>query len=279
MQNLLKLAEQLKKQVPKPTDMQIVNLIREYLQVIILKSIYHSKYAGSLSFMGGTLLRICYNLKRFSEDMDFALDRHAMDYSFSRLLATIHKDIDLQGYTVDISRSGEKIVQKAFVEFSNILHPSGLSHRESQKIHIKIEVDTNPVKVSDSQMESFFVTKFDEVFPILKHKIETSFAGKILAILGRTYTKGRDHYDLIWFLSRKTDVDMEYLNAGVRQLRMTPFKNRAEVFEHLSGVVKKTRTEPILKDIGKFLEDPAEQEWLTSYHAVFNQLAADYLKK
>lgn len=278
MQNLLKLVEQLKKHVPKLTDVQTVNLIREYLQVVILRSVYHSKYAGSLSFMGGTLLRICYNMKRFSEDLDFALDKHAADYSFSRLLAAVHKDFDLQGYTVDIGRSGEKTVQKAFIKFSNILHPSGLSHREGQKIHIKLEVDTNPIKVGNDQMESFFVTKFDEVFPILKHKIETAFAGKILAVLGRTYTKGRDYYDLIWFLSKKTDVDMKYLNAGRRRLKMPPFKNRAEIFEHLSKVVKKTHTETILKDIGKFLEDPAEQEWLTNYHAVFDQLAADYLK-
>jgi len=83
MQNLIKLVEQLKKQ-KLPEQLQ-VNHIREYLQVIILKSIYHSKYASSLSFMGGTALRICYDLKRFSEDLDFELGEIAEDIHFPHL--------------------------------------------------------------------------------------------------------------------------------------------------------------------------------------------------
>lgn len=46
-------------------------MLREYLQYLILSSIYTSKYASRLVFLGGTCLRIAYNTKRFSEDLDF----------------------------------------------------------------------------------------------------------------------------------------------------------------------------------------------------------------
>jgi predicted nucleotidyltransferase component of viral defense system len=133
-------------------------------------------------------------------------------------------------------------------------------------------VDTEPVKVKGEQVESYFVTKFDEIFPIKKHKIETLFAGKISAILGREFAKGRDYYDLIWYMTKKTEIDMGYLNASINRIGFSPFKNKKEVFEHLSDVVAKTRPEVIMKDIARFLEDPKEAEWIKNYQDVFKQL-------
>ncbi|MEW6408487.1 MAG: nucleotidyl transferase AbiEii/AbiGii toxin family protein, partial [Patescibacteria group bacterium] len=49
------------------------NILREFLQVLILKTLYGSKYNTALIFMGGTCLRICYDIPRFSEDLDFNL--------------------------------------------------------------------------------------------------------------------------------------------------------------------------------------------------------------
>ncbi|MBI4365790.1 MAG: nucleotidyl transferase AbiEii/AbiGii toxin family protein [Deltaproteobacteria bacterium] len=276
MQNLLRLVEQWRRQHPPPTPQLLVNLIREYLQVRVLKAIYHSKYAGALSFMGGTALRICHDLKRFSEDLDFAYDRPLRGYAFSRLLAAVRQVFDLDGYMIEVSASEDKTVQKAFLKLSHILHPLGLSHRETQKVHIKLEVDMRPVPVENAQLESFFVTKFGELFPILKHRTETAFAGKILAILGRTYTKGRDYYDLIWYLQHKTSLDMAYLNADIGRLGLPPFSSAQALFEHLGHTVERVRPELILKDIGRFLEDPSEEQWLAQYQAVFRQLVRQY---
>lgn len=250
----------------------MVNRIREYLQILILKSISHSKFGGCLAFMGGTSLRICYDLKRFSEDLDFALDRPIGGYSFSRLMGAVERDFEANGYVVEVAAGEEKTVQKAFIKLSKVLHPLGLSHREGQKIHIKVEVDTNPVRVGDDQLESFFITKFEEIFPILKHRIETLFAGKISAIFSRTYAKGRDYYDLIWYLTRKTEIDLTYLNGCMKQMKRAPFEGAEEVYRHLDEVVTKVCPEEVLRDIGRFLEDPTEERWLKEYQTVFRQL-------
>ena len=47
------------------------NLLREYLQYEILRSIFQSKYGHKYTFLGGTCLRIVYGTERFSEDLDF----------------------------------------------------------------------------------------------------------------------------------------------------------------------------------------------------------------
>ncbi|MFA5800125.1 MAG: nucleotidyl transferase AbiEii/AbiGii toxin family protein [Candidatus Peribacteraceae bacterium] len=275
MQNLVRLVEQLKRK--HAPEQMLINHIREYLQVLILKSIAHSQFSSALSFMGGTALRICYDLKRFSEDLDFALDRPARGYSFQKVLNAVQRDLEAAGYEIEISGAAEKTVEKAFVKLSKVLYPLGLSARENQKIHIKIEVDTKPVNVDDDQLESFFVTKFDEIFPILKHRLETLFAGKITAILSRSYAKGRDYYDLIWYLSRKTRIDMKYLNAGIKGGELKPFKTEADVIRHVANIVAEVHPEKILKDIGRFLEDPTEERWLRDYQRVFDKLASPLL--
>ena len=200
MQNLSKIIKEAKSK--SATDNDILNLIREYLQVLILKAIYQSKYGRGLSFMGGTCLRICHDLKRYSEDLDFALDKKIPDYSFQELNKTIVSFLENTDFEVDIKMNDEKIVQKSFIRVSKVLHIFGISPLESQKIHVKLEIDTNPVNVSNKELETFFVNKFNEMFPILKHSDDTLFAGKICAVLNREYTKGRDFYDLLWYFNR-----------------------------------------------------------------------------
>lgn len=259
------------------SDQQLVNQIREYLQVLILKAIYQSKYGRGLSFTGGTCLRICYTLKRFSEDLDFCLDASISKYSFEDLNKTIIRFLEQRGFSVEGHAREDKVVQKSFIRFAQVLSLVGTSFRKDQKVHIKLEVDTRPVPISDEERESFFVTKFEENFPILKHTNDTLFAGKILAVLNRAYTKGRDFYDLIWHLGRKTKINLAYLNEGhLRQGAKKPFQDIGAVFQELSAKVASVSPNSILKDIGPFLEDPAEETWIRDYPKIFKQMMDRY---
>ena len=51
-----------------------LNLLREYMQACILRSLHESEAFLNLSFVGGTALRFAFNLPRFSEDIDFSLE-------------------------------------------------------------------------------------------------------------------------------------------------------------------------------------------------------------
>ncbi len=50
-------------------------LVREYLQARILQSLQRAGAMQTLAFHGGTALRFLYDIPRFSEDLDFALER------------------------------------------------------------------------------------------------------------------------------------------------------------------------------------------------------------
>ena len=276
MQNLTKIINEAKKKGINSSG--ILNIIREYLQVLILKAIYQSKYGSSLSFMGGTCLRICHDLKRYSEDLDFTLDRKTPQYSFQELNQAIITFLKNTDFEVDTKISEDKIVQKSFIRVGKILHFFGVSGLKSQKIHVKLEIDTNPVKILPTDVETFFVTKFNEMFPILKHSDDTLFAGKLCAVFNREYTKGRDFYDLLWYLNRKEKINLSYLNNAMKQAGIKmKFKDADDVIKKLKTKIATVNVDDIMKDISRFLEDSREESVLKNYHAAFEQAATRYL--
>ena len=58
-----------------PTPAHGRNATREYLQARILAALQRAGAMIPLAFHGGTALRFLYNSQRYSEDLDFALER------------------------------------------------------------------------------------------------------------------------------------------------------------------------------------------------------------
>jgi hypothetical protein len=63
---------------------------------------------------------------------------------------------------------------------------------------VKIEVDTNPP--TGAGLATTVVRRF-VVLQLQHHDKASLLSGKLHAILQRAYTKGRDLYDLLWYLS------------------------------------------------------------------------------
>jgi predicted nucleotidyltransferase component of viral defense system len=63
--------EQIESFYPENLRIYKRNLLREYLQYVILEIIYRSDYGRYLIFMGGTAIHIIHGSQRFSEDLDF----------------------------------------------------------------------------------------------------------------------------------------------------------------------------------------------------------------
>ena len=121
-----KLSAQIKEH-PAFTELEKWNFCREYLQTLVLKSIFGAAMSRSLAFQGGTCLRICHRLKRYSEDLDFSLIKSAPAYSFQKLHSTVLRDLGRLGFESGGACSEEKVVQKAFVRVAGLPKMLGLS--------------------------------------------------------------------------------------------------------------------------------------------------------
>lgn len=189
------------------------NVLREYLQCIILKFVEEKGYIKNISFVGGTALRFLYDLNRFSEDLDFSLVRPE-GFSFEHFSDDLMKAAAAWNIKTESKAREVMTVKSILIKFPGIMHEVGLTHRQDQKLLIKLEIDGNPPLGFKTELS--FNQKYLPL-NIFHHDIPSLFAGKLHAVLLRQYTKGRDFYDLMWFLGKKTEPNFPQLSNAMEQ--------------------------------------------------------------
>jgi len=252
-------ALQLVKETPEP---QKANLLWEYLQAHILYSLQGKRAFEQLAFVDGTALRFIYGIPRFSEDLDFSLERKT-GYSFDTLLQAAERDLTKAGFEVTVYPRTGKTVHSAFFRFPGLLYEAGLSPHRAQKLSIKVEIDTNPppgAKTEQTVINRHFL------LGLWHHDLPSLMAGKIHALLMRSYTKGRDLYDLLWYLTRSEPVvpNIVLLNNALQQ---TGWKDDRVTNENWRSIIGERLEQldwiSVSEDVSAFLEHPAERSLLT----------------
>lgn len=202
------------------TPLEGKNICREYLQDRILAGLQRCGAMIPLAFHGGTALRFLFNHGRYSEDLDFALEGDRSLYDFRGYLQRIRGELALEGYPVELKISDQKTVNSAFLRFPGLLYELSLSSQLSEVLGIKIEVDTNPPQ--GAGLQTSVVRRFT-ILQIQHHDRPSLLAGKLHAILQRPFLKGRDVYDLLWYLSAPSwpQPNLELLNNALQQTGWT----------------------------------------------------------
>ena len=127
-----------------PTPAHGRNVAREYLQARILGTLQRAGALIPLAFHGGTALRFLYATPRYSEDLDFALERARAQYDFRAYLRAIQSALQAEGYGVEIKVNDRKVMHSAWVRFGGLLYELGLSPHRDESLAVSLEVDTNP---------------------------------------------------------------------------------------------------------------------------------------
>jgi predicted nucleotidyltransferase component of viral defense system len=181
-----------------PTPVQGRNVAREYLQARILGALQRAGAMIPLAFHGGTALRFLFASARYSEDLDFALEQAPAEYGFHAYLQAIRSTFNAEGYQVELKVSDQKPVHSAFVRFRGLLYELDLSPHRDEVLAVKIEVDTNPPAGAGLKTS---IVRRHVILQLQHHDGASLLAGKLHALLQRPYIKGRDVYDLLWYLS------------------------------------------------------------------------------
>ncbi len=200
--------------------------LREILQEIVLLGLSRAGFFGHALFYGGTALRILYGLDRFSEDLDFSLIVPDESFDLSVYEDAVIEALHSFGFEVSIQiKKSDSIIKSAFVKGNTSQHLINIEAPEDivkafgqgRLVKIKLEVDTQPPLDFESEMKTLLVPS---PFTIKTMTIPSLFAGKMHAILCRNWStrpKGRDWYDLVWYISHGYELDIKHLNARVQQ--------------------------------------------------------------
>ena len=240
------------------------NLAREFLQASILAALQRAGAMVPLAFQGGTALRFLYSIRRYSEDLDFALERAGAEYDFRAYLEAVRADMRREGYAVDLARvSDQRAVHSAFVRFPGLLHELGLSGHREEALSVKLEVDARPP--SGATLETTVVRRH-VLLRIQHHDRASLLAGKLHAILQRPYPKGRDFYDLIWYLTDRAwpPPNLVLLNNALVQTGWTaaPLSEDSWVAA-VRARLRSVRWEVLAADVRPLLESAEDRAFLT----------------
>ncbi len=195
-------------------------ILKEFLHAYTLDFLYNHPVYRKLNFYGGTCLHVIYGLNRLSEDIDLdnssGIDLNNLE---SDLLTFYRSNI---GYTDVTAKTqiGEWGVRRTTLKFP-ILFPLGLTSHTNEPLHMKVEVSQHK---QISILRKTPVLVYGRSFVAAHFSLETMMAGKMLASLERNFQKGegatikgRDFYDLLWFMQQKIQPLEEKLAKDGRQ--------------------------------------------------------------
>ena len=246
-----------------PTPASGRNVTREYLQARILGALQRAGAMIPLAFHGGTALRFLYAIARYSEDLDFALERDKDRYDFRAYLLAIKSELAVEGYAIEMKVNDKKVVHSAFVRFPGLFFELGLSGQRSEVLVVKIEVDTNPPA---GAVLTTSIVRRHITLQLQHHDRASMLAGKLHAVLQRSYLKGRDLYNLLWYLSDPNwpAPNLTLLNNALQQSNWTAKPLTQDNWR--AAVRKRLKTiewQHVMNDVRPFLEPSADPNLLT----------------
>ena len=235
--------------------------LAEFIQHLILQSLYRHGAFKNLTFTGGTALRILYRTARYSEDLDFSLTQKA-GFDFSSLLSKVQKDLSLQQFGCELRSQEEKTVKKATLKFPGLLKEFGISPLKDQKLTVKIEADCRPPEGGQAVISlvnspvSYSVTVFD---------LPSLFATKLHAIFFRSYIKGRDYFDLLWYLGKGIKPNFPLLNSAILQTQGKRQEIQEGTFaKKLTDHLARVDFSKVRADVERFMIHPEEIEFIAA---------------
>jgi hypothetical protein len=254
-------------------------VLKEVLQAYVLDYLYNHTGYRRLNFYGGTCLHVVYGLNRLSEDLDF--DNQAgldLDHLAENLARYFHKAFGY-GDASAKTQQGEGGILRVTVKFP-VLNALGLSPHPSEALHLKVEVSQHE-QVATIQHTPVFV--YGRSLVAAHFSLETMMAGKMLACMERRFErgrsgaqiKGRDFYDLLWFMQQR----VQPLEAKLARDGQQPY-TVASAMLALHEKVARIKPRDLAIDLLPMFESRQYIEaWLEAFHENFEVLVRGYLGK
>ena len=254
------------------------NALKEELQFYILNFIYHHPEYHNWVMYGGSSLRIIHGLDRMSVDLDFEIS-HAITDEFLKELKKEIEDYLANTYGARPDFVAIKVVTgRGLLLKFNVGEELSFGH-PSKQVHVKI--DLNHFAAAKTVTERWPINRDQLSFVINVYNMSALMASKIAAILLRgtrgigkeVYEeKGRDIYDLLWYMNKKIVPDFDYLSA-----KGIPAKDIRTLFDKLTLQMNKVNDNNLKQDLQPlFVNRTFVDNWLKNWRESYFKLLDDY---
>lgn len=190
----------------------------EILEMDVLENLSKGGFLRPLIFGGGTMLRLCHELPRYSVDLDFWFSRKQNTTVFYRKL-------------LDLLESKYRMTDSMNKHYTLLYEvKSPLSERK-----LKIEIRKDIARTGTEEKIAFSPFSTSQV-PVRAFSLEESAKRKLLAIRGRD--EMRDYFDLEFILRRGAALDFSEENRRFILRRISRFK-RSDYSAVLGSLLEK----------------------------------------
>lgn len=251
------------------TQQDYKNALKEIIQELALFGLWRSKFFEKAAFYGGTALRILYGLDRFSEDLDFSLLTPDTNFSLGHYTDAIETELRAVGFDLTVThkdKNQDSTIQSAFIKAGTLaqflhinVHPSlQVGIHKDQMLKIKLELDINPPAGFFTEAK---ILLHPIPFSVLTYQKPDLFAGKLHAVLCRPWmqrVKGRDWYDLVWYIAHHTPVRLNHLRERLLQSKALSDQESFDkniLLQMLQDKINQIDFESAKKDILPFIRD------------------------
>ncbi|MDO8555005.1 MAG: nucleotidyl transferase AbiEii/AbiGii toxin family protein [bacterium] len=254
------------------------NILKEELQFYVLNFIYHHPEYNKWIMYGGSALRIIHGLDRMSVDLDFEIS-HAITEKF---LEELKKEVE--GYFVSTYGAGANFLTTKVTTGRGLLLKFNIGEElsfghSSKQVHVKI--DLNHFVAPKTVTERRPINRDQLSFVILTYNMGALMASKIAAIFLRGTRgigeviyeeKGRDIYDLLWYMGKKVMPDFDYLIA-----KDVDIKDPRALFDKLTLQMNKVNDKNLKQDMSPLFVDKIYiDNWLKNWRESYLQFLDDY---
>lgn len=254
------------------------NALKEELQFYVLNFIYHNSEYSKWIMYGGSALRIIHGLDRMSVDLDFEVS-HAVTEKFLEELKKEVEDYFVSTYGANADFLTIKITTgRGLILKFHVGEELSLGH-SSDQVHVKI--DLNHFVAPKTVTERRPINRDQLSFVILTYNMSALMASKLAAIFLRgtrgvgtaVYEeKGRDIYDLLWYMGKKAVPDFDYLIA-----KGIDVKDPRVLFDKLTLQMNKVSDENLKQDlIPLFVNLGYIENWLKNWRESYLRLLDEY---
>ena len=233
------------------------NVLHEVMQQIALAGLSRGGFFEKAAFYGGTCLHLLHDMPRYSEDMDFSLLKPDLTFRFEDYFPAVVEEFKLAGKDVEIKmkhKGQPSAIESAFLKESSDVFDIGFT--TEKRLKVKIEVDIDPPPKFTTEMRTVVSPR---TCWVRSYDLPGLFAGKVSAALFRKWknrVKGRDWYDVAWYISHHVKLDLTHLVERAKESEpgadvSTPEKVLAAFDAKIESIDfdgAKLDVEPYLKD-------------------------------
>ena len=254
------------------------NALKEELQYYVLNFIcYHTEYKSWVMY-GGSALRIIHGLDRMSVDLDFEISHAVTEEFLEELKKEIEKHfLNTYGAGTDFMTAKITTDRGLLLKF-HVGEELSFGH-SSKQVHVKI--DLNHFVASETVTERRPINRDQLSFVIITYNMSALMASKLAAIFLRGtrgigeavyQEKGRDIYDLLWYMGKKVVPDFDYLTA-----KGIDAKDPRALFDKLTLQMNKVSDKNLEQDLEPlFVNKTFIKNWLKNWRESYLRLLDEY---